>query len=171
MLKLLICDKNIPSWWLHATTAGRIKSKDLCDFFTDHGVKTYYSTPYKVWQNGLAESSIKSITMVGKTVMAESGLGGPYWFCATTHSMNCRNATYRKRLGMTPREKMYGTKKDVSKFRPIGCSGYMHLNPDRRELGRHAPRGQAVINSGWATYRIVTATPEDISSWWRPRVK
>ncbi len=31
------------------------KSKDLCDFFTDHGVKNYYSTPYEhgktVWLN------------------------------------------------------------------------------------------------------------------------
>jgi hypothetical protein len=67
--------------------------------------------------------------------------------------MNCRNATYSKRLGMTPHEKMYGTKKDVSKFTPIDCRGYMHLNQDQREPGRQAPRGQAVINLGWATDR------------------
>jgi hypothetical protein len=27
------------------------------------------------------------ITMLDNTVMAESGLGGPYWFCATTNCM------------------------------------------------------------------------------------
>ena len=145
--------ENYPLLMVVRDNSGENKSKELCDFFTEHGVKNYYSTPYEQWQNGLAESSIKSITMLGKTVMAESGLGGPYWFCATTHSMNCRNATYSKRLGMTPHEKMYGTKKDVSKFRPIGCRGYMHLNQDRREPGRHAPRGQAVINLGWARDR------------------
>ena len=65
--------------------------------------------------------------------MAESGLGGPLWFYATTHGMNCRNATFKKRIGTPPHEKLYGIKKDVSKFRPFGCRAYMHLNKDRRE--------------------------------------
>jgi hypothetical protein len=29
--------------------------------------------------------------MLGKTGMAESGLGGPYWFSATQNSVTCRN--------------------------------------------------------------------------------
>ena len=78
--------------------------------------------------------------MLGKTVMAESGMGGQFWFSATMDGVNCRNATYKKRSGTTPHEKVYGTKKDVSKFRPFGCRVYMHLNKERREKGRHAPK-------------------------------
>ena len=89
--------------------------------------------------------------MLGKTVMAESGMGGQFWFSATMNGVNCRNATYKKRLGTTPHEKVYGTKKDVSKFRPFGCRVYMHLNKERREKGRHAPKGVEAINLGFAT--------------------
>jgi hypothetical protein len=131
--------------------SGENTSKELNDFFTDNGVKNYYSTPYEQWQNGLAESSINSITMLGKTVMAESGLGGPFWFSAVTHGVNCRNATFKKRLGTTPHEKVFGVKKDVSKFRPFGCRAYMHMNKDRREKGRHAAKAIEVINLGLAT--------------------
>ena len=83
--------------------------------------------------------------------MAESGMGGQFWFSATMNGVNCRNATYKKRLGTTPHEKVYGTKKDVSKFRPFGCRVYMHLNKERREKRRHAPKGVEAINLGFAT--------------------
>ena len=83
--------------------------------------------------------------------MAESGLGGQFWFSATMHGVNCRNATFKERLGTTPHEKLYGRKKDVSRFRPYGCRGYMHLNKERRGKGRGAPRAVEVINLGLAT--------------------
>ena len=83
--------------------------------------------------------------------MAESGMGGQFWFSATMNGVNCRNATYKKRLGTTQHEKVYGTKKDVSKFRPFGCRVYIHLNKERREKGRHAPKGVEAINLGFAT--------------------
>jgi hypothetical protein len=78
--------------------------------------------------------------LLGKTAMAESGLGGRFWFCATQNGVICRNVTFKQSIGTTPFGKMYGIKKYVSKFRPFGCRAYMHLNKDnRREKGRHAP--------------------------------
>ena len=38
--------------------SGENSSKEINDFFTDNGVKNYYSTPYEQWQNGLAEASV-----------------------------------------------------------------------------------------------------------------
>ncbi len=87
--------------------------KELSEFFTENGVNNYFSTPYEQWQNGLAESSVGSVTMLGKTGMAESGLGGPYWFSATHNGVTCRNVTYKERLGTTPYEKTYGVEKKV----------------------------------------------------------
>ncbi len=83
--------------------------------------------------------------------MAESGLGGPYWFSATQNDVTCRNVTYKERLGTTQYEKTYGVKKDVSKFRPFGCRAYMHLNKDLREKGRHALKAVEAINLGFTT--------------------
>ena len=84
-------------------------------------------------------------------VMADSGLGGRFWFASSTHGVNCRNATFNRRVGTTSYEKIFGVKKDLSKFRPFGCRAYMHLNKERREKGRHAPRAIEVINLGLAT--------------------
>jgi hypothetical protein len=35
--------------------AGKNTSKELYDYFTEHGVENYFSTPYEQWQIGLAE--------------------------------------------------------------------------------------------------------------------
>ncbi len=48
-------------------------------------------------------------------------------------------------------ERMYGVKKDASKFRPFGCRVYMNLNKDQREKGRHASKAVEAINLCFAT--------------------
>ncbi len=109
--------------------------KELNDFLTNNGVQNYFSTPYEQWQNGLAESLVGSVTILGKTGMAGSGLGGLYWFSAMQNGVTCRNVTYKESIGTSPYKKTYGVKKDGSKFRPFGCRAYMHLNKDQREKG------------------------------------
>jgi hypothetical protein len=42
-------------------------------------------------------------------------------------------------------------KKNVSNFRPFGCKGYVHLNKERREKGKHTPRAVEVIHLGFAS--------------------
>ena len=46
---------------------------------------------------------------------------------------------------------MYGTKADVSKFRPFGCRAYVHLKKERREPGKHTPRAVEAIHLGLAS--------------------
>ncbi len=50
--------------------------------------------------------------MLERTAMAESGLGGQFWFSATIHDVNCRNATYKEYLGTNQHEKLYGKQKN-----------------------------------------------------------
>ena len=78
--------------------AGENTSKKLNDYFNERGIKNYFSTPYEQWQNGLAEASVNSVTMLGR-VMAESGLSGQFCLSATMHGVNCRNATFKERIG------------------------------------------------------------------------
>ena len=73
------------------------------------------------------------------------------WFSAVTHAVNCRNATFKKRLGTTPHEKVFGVKTDVSKFRPFGCRVYMHLNKEHLEKGKHVPKTVEVIDLEFAS--------------------
>ena len=62
--------------------AGENKSKEIMKCFDSVGVRNHFSTSHEQWQNGLAEEAINSFIRLARTVMAESGLGGRFWFRA-----------------------------------------------------------------------------------------
>ena len=95
--------------------SGEITSKELNDFFMENGVKNYFNTLYEQWQNGLAESD-RFNHYPGQNSNGKVQARRPMWFSAVIHAVNCRNGKFKKRLGTTPREKVFGVKKDVSKF-------------------------------------------------------
>ncbi len=79
--------------------------------------------------------------------MAESGLAGRFCFSASAHTKNCRNVTFKHRLGTTPQT--YGKKADFSKFRPFGCRAY--LKKERRASGKLTPRAVEAIHLGFVS--------------------
>ena len=129
--------------------AGENKSKEICDYFTSMEVANRFSTAYEQHQDGLSESGVKSLFLLVRSAMAESGLAGKYWFCAANCAKDCRNAMYVDRIKNSPWGLMYGEKRDVSKFRPFGCRAWMFLNKDRREKGKTTPRAVEVVNLGF----------------------
>ncbi len=126
----------------------RIKSIEISGYFTSMGVTNYYSTAYEQHQDGLAEGGIESTMTLARSGMAQSCLGGKYWFCAANCAKHCRNVTYKARIKNTQWGAVYGEKKDVSKFRPFGCRAWMYLNKERREKGKTAPRAVEMVNLG-----------------------
>jgi hypothetical protein len=100
--------------------AGENTSQEIIDFFESVGVKNYFSTAHEQWQNGLAEAAIDSIMMAARTIVAESGLGGRFWFKAALAACDACNATYKERIGTTPWRRMHGEMRDVSQFRVHG---------------------------------------------------
>ena len=91
-------------------------------------------------QRSGVESTINSIMMSARTVMAESGLGGRFWFKAATAGKDARNVTYKERIGISPYQATYGEKKDISDFRAFGCRAWVYLDKQRRQKGKHTPR-------------------------------
>ncbi len=69
-----------------------------------------------VWQNQRSTLS-ESIMMIGRTVMAESCLGGRFWFKAAFAGKDARNVTFKERIGMNPHQAMHGENREVSDFR------------------------------------------------------
>lgn len=70
--------------------ASELKSKDLTDHLESLGLKNYYSAAYEQWQNGLSESSIKSLNLLVRPQMVESGMTGMFWFRALITSKDAR---------------------------------------------------------------------------------
>jgi hypothetical protein len=129
--------------------AGENKSHELIEFFESVGVKNYFSTSTEQWQDGLAEAAINSIMMLSRAIMAESGLGGRFWFKSAVAGCDARNSTYKERIGTTPWRIMHGEKRDVSRFRAFGCRAWVHLNSERRDKGKHTPRAVEAIYIGF----------------------
>jgi hypothetical protein len=71
------------------------------DSIQSKGIQNHFSTLKEQWPNGVAESTINSIMMIARTVMAESGLLGRVWFKAASVEKDARNVTYKKRIWMT----------------------------------------------------------------------
>ena len=90
---------------------GKNSSKEIKQLFTPKGVKNYFSTAFEPWQDGLAEAAIKSLLMLTRTIMQESGMAGRFWFCAMTFAKDCRNAIFKRRISTTPWEKLHCEKK------------------------------------------------------------
>ena len=88
--------------------ASEYKSEEMMQFLESRGVRSHFSTPKEQWQNGAAESTINSIMMTARTVMAESGLGGRFWFRAANAGKDTRNVTFKECIGMSPYQAMYG---------------------------------------------------------------
>ena len=91
--------------------------------------------------------------------MADSGLGGRFWFKAGSAGKDARNLTFKERIGMTLHQAMYGENRDVSDLRALGCRAWVYLDKQCRENGKHTPRAKEAIYvaSGFANNMSVWA--------------
>jgi hypothetical protein len=104
------------------------EKNEIMEFIQSTGARNHFSTAYEEWQNELAEAAIHSIMRLARTIMAESGLGGKFWFKVALAGKDARNVTYN---GQTSYSCIYGELKDVSRLRSFGSS--MGLPQCRKE--------------------------------------
>jgi hypothetical protein len=64
--------------------ASENKSEEMMQFLASTGIGSHFSTQKAQWQNCAAESTINSIMIIARTMMAESGLAGRFWFKAAS---------------------------------------------------------------------------------------
>jgi hypothetical protein len=57
---------------------GENMSQEIQELFTEKGVKTFFATPYELWQDSLPEAGIQSVLLLARAEMAESGLAGRF---------------------------------------------------------------------------------------------
>jgi hypothetical protein len=101
--------------------ASENKSQEIKEFFESVGVQNHVSTPKEQWQNGAAESAINSIMLIPRRVMAESGMGGRFWFKAAVAGTDARNARFKARIKTSPHQALFGAPKDVFRVKAFGC--------------------------------------------------
>jgi hypothetical protein len=125
--------------------AGENKSHEIMEFQST-GARNHFSSSYEQWQNGLAEAAINSIMRLARTVMAESGLGGRFWFKAALAGKDTRNVTYKQRLGQTPHSCIYCELKvfHASALSDAGY-GFISMRKGGRRVSTHQERKKQSI--------------------------
>ena len=98
---------------------GELKSQALKDYIESIGAEDYFSVAYEQWQIVLAESSIGSLMLLTRSQMAESGMGGRFWFRAMVSGKDARNE-YHERIGTTRHHFVLENPKNVFMFRAFG---------------------------------------------------
>jgi hypothetical protein len=131
--------------------AGENFSGEVSKWMLDNGIKSSSSTPHEPWQNARAEVQIRVLCNIARTNMIASGLTGKFWARAIFYAADILNIQYRADLKMSPHQKLFGTKPDVSKCQPFGCECWSYVLGENRTDRKFGARGEPAIYCGRST--------------------
>jgi hypothetical protein len=78
------------------------------------------------WQ----QVQIRVLCIVARTIA--SGLTGKFCACAIFYAADIINIQYNADLKMSPRQKLFGSQPDVSKYQPFGVECWLYFREEPR---------------------------------------
>ena len=124
---------------LRTDGGGEYVSATFKNFLKQKGIRHEISAPYSPQQNGVAERMNRTLLEAARSMIFNAGLSKAYWSEAAAAYV--RNKVITTSTGVTPYERWYGRKPDVSDLKVFGCMAYA-LVPDheRRKLDSKTQR-------------------------------
>ena len=112
--------------------------KEFQTYLKSKGIKHQLSIPHTPEQNGVAERMNTTIVESARAMMSHANLPSSFWAEAVATAVYVRNRSESSALreNMTPFERWYGRKPDVSHFRVFGCRAYTHPRPSVSKAGQ-----------------------------------
>jgi transposase InsO family protein len=133
---------------------GEYDNKQFRQLLTDFGITFEPSPPYTQYKNGVSERMLQTHNGKGRAMMVESNLPGTLWAEAvnTANYLHARTPTSAN-SGISPFEKLYGRKPEVSHLRRFGCTAY-RLIPTSQRAGKFTARAEPLILVGYVSKTI-----------------
>ncbi|KAJ3515515.1 hypothetical protein NMY22_g14435 [Coprinellus aureogranulatus] len=124
------------------------------EYLKQEGIHIDDIIPYHHWQNGKAERYIQTIDNTARAMLAGSLLPPSYWGDSVLTAQFLRNRLPTSTLphDITPYERIFNKKPDLSYLRVFGSLGHAWIPPEKRYKGDH--RRVPVILVGVVSRRI-----------------
>lgn len=113
---------------------GEYVNHDLSEHFRANGIVHQTTVVYSPQQNGVAERTIRSVVEKARSMLAQSSLSKVYWEDAVQTSVYLKNRSPHRALNnLTPFEKFYNRKPNLSHLRVFGCRALIHVPECQRK--------------------------------------
>ena len=116
------CDEHIAK--LRTDNGGEYVSKEFENYLASKRIEHQLTTPYSLQQKGVAERLNRTIVESARSMLSHSKLPNKLWAEAVATAVYVRNrvTTSANEEQLTPFEKWYGHKPDISHVRVFGCA-------------------------------------------------
>lgn len=139
--------------------AGEQISMTMTELLVAGSIAPQYSSANSSASNGVAERSNQTLETLSRAMLLNARLPQKAWPLAneTAAFLKCRLPTRRNPNSMTPYERVYGVKPDLSILRTFGCKAYVHtFKPTGLKLDARAKIGTMVgYDAHSKRYRIL----------------
>ena len=109
--------------------AGKFTSKNFNTYRASLGIKVEHPVPHVHTQNGLAESMIKRIQIIARTLLLRTILGSSTWGHAVLHATTLIRIRPTALNIHSPLQLILGHKPDISHLRTFGCAMQVPIVP------------------------------------------
>ena len=107
-------------------------SKEFGDYLKAKGITHQTTVPYSPEQNGISERMNRTLVEAARSMMFHAGMPKEFWTEAIHTATYVHNRSPTSSLKeVTPFERLFGRKPDVSNFRVFGCIAFKHI-PDAK---------------------------------------
>ena len=112
---------------LQTDNGGEYMSKEFEDFLKEKGIRHETTVPHSSQQNGIAKHMNRTLQEAALSMILHGDLSKAFWAEAVCNAAYVRNRVIT--TAVTPYQRWYGKKPDVSNLRVFGCTVYAHV-PD-----------------------------------------
>jgi len=128
---------------------GEYDNEEFRLILKESGISYEPALPYTLHKNGVAECIIQRHNAKARAMMPDSQLPRSLWAKAinTANYLHSRSSTSANK-GVTPYEKLYGSKPTISHLHRFGCIAYRILLAAQRH-GKFASRAETVNMLGY----------------------
>ncbi|KAL3677349.1 hypothetical protein R1sor_027297 [Riccia sorocarpa] len=133
---------------LRTDRGGEYLSRAFKAFCERAGIHRQLTVAYSPQQNGVSERKNRTILSRARSMALDSGLPLYLWAeVVTAATMLTNMSPTRSNSGITPDEKFFGTRPDVSRLRSYGCLVFAHI--DKNKLSKLESRARRCFLVGY----------------------